>query len=790
MRLARLLRPSTARRLGFWVLLGSVAVLVASLGFVLQRARADVMAHSSQTMQTLAVASANAIAAQTSGVEMTARVVASTIGRHLDDPGSIRELLADTVVSHPDIGGVTAAFEPGAIRGVAGEFAPFLMQEQSSAVYRNLADDAIPYRDAVWYRHALSCPQGCWGSVFRSQSRGQMLINYGVPIGDSAGKIVGVVNVDVQQSWLQASVDKLSLGLASRAFVLDERGQFLTNATTERIATSILTLAENTRTPELAQVARRMIAGETGSLKYDSPTLGEPAWTFFAPVAGSKWSLAIVVPMSGFFRDTRDIFLHTLLVASIALALLGLFIWLAVRRMLSPLAQLVAKAEHIARGQFEFRIDSPRRLDEVGRLTRSFIRMSNELQQHIAELTEATAARERLQSELEIAHQIQESMLPRNHYARTGHGAFQLRALLRAAKTVGGDLYAYFIQPNGSVCFLIGDVSDKGVSAALFMARTITVAQNGAVHATRPDAMLRELNAELYQGNDNSMFVTALCGVLELDSGRLILASAGHDSPVRVGARGVALVDVETGGPLGLEPEMEFPCAETRLEAGETLVLYTDGVTEARAMDGELFGDSRLLATLGCCADNAPDKLVEMVANRVDAFAGGAAPSDDMALLALRWDGGNPPRRLNLAVTPDIVGLGAALDQVDAWEKDNPSLDPDLRNDLRLALEELLANTVSYGCDVPGPVRIDVACELAQDELRVCIIDNARAFDPFARPDPDIEVGIDERDGGGLGIFLVRKLTGAYAYRRIDGCNRVDLRFSLRPTSTGTRSTA
>ena len=789
MQLRRLFRPSTARRLGFWVLLGSVAVLVASLGFVLQRASEEVVAHSAQTMQTLAVAGANAIAARTNGVEMTARVVARTIARHLDDPDFIRTLLADTVVSHPDIGGVVAAFEPDAIRGIGGDFAPFLVQEGNAAVYRNLASDASPYRETTWYRRAASCPHGCWGGVFRSQSRDQLLISYGVPIRDSAGRVVGVVNVDVQQTWMQASVNELGLGLASRAFVLDNQGQFIANATSERIATSILTLAEATRTPELAQLAQRMVAGETGSVTYDSPTLHEPAQTFFAPVAGSKWSLAIVVPVSSIFRDTRDIFLHTVEVASVALALLGLFIWFAVGRMLAPLGQLVEKAEHIARGEFDFPIDPPRRLDEVGRLTRSFIDARDEVKKHVADLTDATAARERLQSELDIAHRIQESMLPRDRHVQAGRGAFQLRALLRAAKTVGGDLYAYFIQRNGCVCFLIGDVSDKGVPAALFMARTITVAQSGAAHAVRPDALLRELNVELCHGNDSCMFVTALCGVLELDSGRLVLASAGHDPPVRIGAGASSItpIAVETGGPLGLEPDMDFPCTELMLAPGDTVFLFTDGITEAQSPDGTLFGDARLLAALATCTDNAPDSVVETVARSVDAFTSGAAPSDDLTALALRWEGSGDAHVLNLVLGGELADVGTALDRIEAWLQEG-AVDREWRYDVRIALEELLVNTVSYGYAGIGDARIDVALRRAGDTLHVLITDNAIAFDPFAREDPDIEVDLDDREMGGLGIFLVRQLAAAYAYRRVDGRNLVELRFSLQSDPTVTRN--
>jgi sigma-B regulation protein RsbU (phosphoserine phosphatase) len=380
-------------------------------------------------------------------------------------------------------------------------------------------------------------------------------------------------------------------------------------------------------------------------------------------------------------------------------------------------------------------------------------------------------------------------MLPRDRHVQAGRGAFQLRALLRAAKTVGGDLYAYFIQRKGFVCFLIGDVSDKGVPAALFMARTITVAQAGAAHATRPDAMLRELNLELCHGNDSCMFVTALCGVLDLESGNLVLSSAGHDPPLRMGAdlQKIAAVDMETSGPLGLDPDMDYPCTEIRLAPDETLFLYTDGVTEAQSPEGKLFGNSRLIAALSACTDNAPDTVIEAVAASVDAFARDAAPADDLTALALRWQGSSAAGELKLAVGGDLDGVGIALERVDLWLQ-VWEVDLERRNDVRIALEELLVNTVSYGCVGIAEPRIEVALHHTTDALDVSIMDNAQPYDPFAHGEPDFDVDPDEREIGGLGVFLVRQLAAAYAYRHVDGQNLVELSFTLQSDPTATRN--
>ncbi len=784
MLLARILRPSTARRLAFWVLLGSATVLAASLGFVLKGAHESVLSRDSEAMAALTTAAANTLAARTSGLETSARVVAATIGRQLDNRAFIESLLQTIAEAHVELASVVAAFEPGVFPGSDGPYAPFYAHVGDGIVHRDLAADPGNYLETEWYRHAGACPKGCWGRPFHSHSRDQLLINFGVPIRDSTGQTVGVLNVDVPQQWLQDAVSQIQLGSASFGYVLSEDGTFLTSPNATSIATSIFDRARDSNTPELAVIARRMLAGESGTQSYVSPTLHVQVRTFFTRLPNSGWSLAIVIIEDHFFRNARKIFLDSALVGLAGLTALGLFIWLAVRRMLAPLGRLAASAEHVAHGELDFRLDPPQRLDEVGRLTQSFIGMRDELRTHIAELTEATAARERLQSELEIAQHIQESMLPRGHFAQGGDFAFELQALLRPAKTVGGDLYAYFTQGPERFCFLVGDVSDKGVPAALFMARTITVAKASAAGVRSPVELLRLVNIELCRDNDDCMFVTMLCGVLELASGRVTFASAGHDAPIRVGTGGVSPIQITTGGPLGLDPDTDFPCSETVLAPGEAVVLFTDGVTEAQDSCQAMFGEERLLQILGRRGDNAPDILVAAISTGVAEFSGSAPQADDLTVLALRWHGNVTARRLSLELGADLASVGAVLDQIESW-LEKSAVDLAARTDVRVALEELLVNSVSYGLlsyDRDGSTEnplIQVALKLDNDLLEAHLADNGIAFDPFARAEPHVDTEMDNRESGGLGVFLVRNLADKYSYRRVDGRNLIDVRFSL-----------
>jgi phosphoserine phosphatase RsbU/P len=778
--LRRILRPSMARRLGFWVLLGSVCVLAASLGFVLKGAREAVLARSSETMATLATAAANTLAAKTSGLETTARVVSATIGHQYEDRAFIERLLQTIADAHVEVAGLVAAFEPGVVAGTGAEYAPFYAH---GFPHRDLADDPDNYRDAEWYRRAAACPAGCWGRPFHSHSRDQLLINFGVPILDPDGRRLGVLNVDVPQQWLQDAVNAIELGPASFGYVLSEDGTFLSSPNASSIAISVFDRARDSGTPALAEIAKRMMAGETGTETYVSPTLRTQVRTFFTQVPGSRWSLAVVVPEDLFFHNAQRIIRDSALIGLAGLTALGLFIWLALRRLLVPLAQLADKADHVARGELDFRLDRPRRQDEVGRLTEAFIGMRDELKQHIAELTEATAARERLQSELQIAQHIQESMLPSGHHVGGGSYPFELQALLRPAKVVGGDLYSYVNRADGRLCFLIGDVSDKGIPAALFMARAITAANARAPTVGRPDELLRQLNRELCQGNDNCMFVTMLCGVLELATGRLELASAGHDPPIRLGRQGATPIEVETGGPLGLDEDNAFPRAETQLAAGESIVLFTDGATEAHAADDAFYGEQRLLALLAKSCDHDPGAVIAALADDITAFTRDAPLADDLTLLVLRWYGAaQVSPDLTISLGAQLTDIAAALDRIETWLAQR-NVDAERRADVRVTLEELMVNAADHGFpEGAGAARMDIELKLG-DDLCVEFADNGIAHDPFAQEMPDIHADHDDRPIGGLGVFLVTRLTTDYAYRRDGERNRIELHFAARPVS-------
>ncbi len=253
-------------------------------------------------------------------------------------------------------------------------------------------------------------------------------------------------------------------------------------------------------------------------------------------------------------------------------------------------------------------------------------------------LRESIAARERIDSELRIAHEIQMDLVPKVFPPFPDRSEFDLYAVLEPAKQVGGDFYDFFFIDPQRLCFLIGDVSDKGVPAALLMARTKTLIKSAAKGRIGPDQILDIVNKEVSINNDLFMFVTVFCGILKTDTGEVWYTNAGHNSPLMV----YPLEDPEylagTGSTaLGIDVDSTFKKANIVLKSGYTLFMYTDGVTEAFNRDEETFSEQRLIQALSSYRKASTRQMVLSILKKIKIFSGDMPQTDDIAILALKF---------------------------------------------------------------------------------------------------------------------------------------------------------
>ena len=257
----------------------------------------------------------------------------------------------------------------------------------------------------------------------------------------------------------------------------------------------------------------------------------------------------------------------------------------------------------------------------------------NELKKAYDQLEEATAHRERIESELRIARDIQMSMVPNVSPDREG---LDLYALMTPAKEVGGDLYGYLLIGD-SLYFCVGDVSGKGVPASLFMAQATRLFRTLAAQCMMPAEIATRMNNALTEGNEQGMFVTMFLGLVDLQSGRLDFCNAGHNPPIIYDdQQHGAFLEMEPNAPIGLWPELEFVGESIENVKGRPFFVYTDGLNEAENTSQEQYGDERLLAFLRAARFHNARKLLEALKADVERFRDGAEPNDDMTMLCLR----------------------------------------------------------------------------------------------------------------------------------------------------------
>lgn len=341
--------------------------------------------------------------------------------------------------------------------------------------------------------------------------------------------------------------------------------------------------------------------------------------------------------------------LHATLLRCVSIGL-GIFLavllvsWLFIYRVSGPLIRLSAYTQHLAARKFapdpgqqaELAVIQQRSHDEVGRLAASFLTMEGKLGEYLADLTRTTAAKERIESELKIARDIQRSILAQSFDLGPGSRA-EVYAAMEPAKEVGGDLFDFFRIDDRRLAVLVGDVSDKGVPAAFFMAVSVTLLRAHGSKDLTPAEVLALVNNELCRQNESMMFVTVFLGVLDLETGRLQYSNGGHNPPLLLRSGGeVETLPPTSGAALGVFEETSFTNAEVTLAPGDVALLYTDGVTEAMNDAKHLFSLERLRELATRTPDRGARSIVEAVTRDVAAFADGCPQSDDITLLAVR----------------------------------------------------------------------------------------------------------------------------------------------------------
>ncbi|MCB1843603.1 MAG: SpoIIE family protein phosphatase, partial [Halioglobus sp.] len=442
------------------------------------------------------------------------------------------------------------------------------------------------------------------------------------------------------------------------------------------------------------------------------------------------------------------------------------------RRVLRPLRSLAQASDSIARGELDVALPKARGHDEVARLVTSFAMMRDDLGRYISDLRVSTAARSRIDAELAAAADIQMAMLPSGPQALEQWQAVRLWAGLRPAKSVGGDLYTYTLRGE-QLFFAVGDVSDKGVPAALFMARAIGLLQQLASEEDCPARALDRLNDALCQGNENCMFLTLSLGTLNLQALHLEFASAGHPAPLLLRDGQVSALAQEAGPALGLAQGLRYAANRAQLATTDRLAWYTDGITEAFDDADAMFGLQGLTEALRQTATASLTQAGSGIIAAVDAHCGGCAQSDDITVLLLQCgerEGERGEHRQRFHGAQDLAHrvlrwLRSRLGKLPAGTA--------RQLELELLAEEIITNIEKYA-GLPADGRVDVALTWNTGAVTLEFTDDGKPFNPLQASRPGNPA--DTADGGGLGVHLIRQLAQEQHYQRVDERNLLRVR--------------
>ena len=503
--------------------------------------------------------------------------------------------------------------------------------------------------ESSWYTQAKEAETLIFTDTYLDgYGRGET-ISCAAPFYDAADNFAGVVSMDVLISDINDSVIAMDYVNGAYAFLLDTNGKVIAapEAFRDTAGNNIVT-DDNAR---LHGIADQILSGKSGIAATDQ------AYYAYAPIEGIDWILGVYFPTSVITEKTDDItavisentsdtaqsiqnsilLAITIFVAGFIIIVIGVYFISKVfaDRVVQPLQILQKDVQMISKGNLEHRAKIIQD-DEIGELANAFNNMSASLQEYIKNLSSVMAEKERIGAELNVATQIQADMLPSIFPAFPEREEFDIYATMQPAKEVGGDFYDFFLIDDDHLAVVIADVSGKGVPAALFMVIAKTLLKNRAQMGDSPAKVLEVVNNQLCENNKAEMFVTVWFGVMQISTGKIVAANAGHEKPIIRKADGeFEIFKDKHGFVMGGMEGMKYKEYELEIEKGGCLFVYTDGVPEATSSDSELFGMERLVQVLNEEKDAPLPDILKSVKGSIDKFVKDAPQFDDITMLAL-----------------------------------------------------------------------------------------------------------------------------------------------------------
>ena len=647
------------------------------------------------------------------------------IMRNLEYPDSMYGVSERVLRSHPNLLGCGMAFVPYYYPQKGRLYEPYTYWMDGKVKMEQMAGEQHDYTKSTSFQQSCTSGMSSWTDAYTDNVTGRRIVTYGRPIRDKRGGIAGVFGLDISLEWLSDTLNYRHIYPSSFNVLLTEDGKLIAGPKKDiKKWADVEKLVNIINNDSIDKPWSR--SGKTRTFSFKSFN-GDEAIVFFHHFKGKpKWQMAVVCYEDEIYGPLRKARFRILLLMLIGFSALGYIIY-------------------------------------------RFYKNVKNLQQ--TQLKQA-----QIDGELHIAHDIQSKMLPTTYPPFPDRTDVDVFGSLVPAREVGGDMFDFFMRDE-KLFFCIGDVSGKGVPAAMVMAVIHALFRSSSAHENSPSRIMHQINETACKGNDTNMFVTMFIGVLNLPTGRLRYCNAGHDKPIIINQE-VETLEAKANLPVGVFDDVRYENEECFLPANSMLFLYTDGLTEAMDMKRKQFGKERVMQYLSeNTQTSTPTQLLEGMGEAVKQFCGSAEQSDDLTMMAFRYT----PRLEEIIFDEEIVLSNNVRDVTKLNEfvksvTEQLNIDKSLSRKMRLAVEEAVVNVMNYA--YPEGVTGEIRVKAVSNGRFICfvIIDFGQPFDPTGIVKADTQQSAEDRPIGGLGVLLVRELMDSVNYERVDGKNIFTMR--------------
>ena len=705
------MQSSLSKRLTYRIMAVVLVMMAVIAGVVYNMVKEYMLDEAKERYKNMLLSSHEELRRHLSDVYVASKNNMHDIERDIDNPDRMFSHMERIVRQNADIVCCAMLFKQDYYPSKGRVFVPCARLDSADRLVVSRIDSTYnSYFYGEWFQEQMKKDKGCWtkayfeSAFFAAGEEPRLLTTYTAPIHNHDGQPVALLAADVSLEYLRDEMME---------DVTKMNAQFKGNR--EHQAYSFVIDHEGTYIihPDEKRMLRDTLKADTIMTdEIGSATAvidGVPSWIYYRKIKYVNWTMAVVVPDDVIMFNGRMLNIIILLTMVLGLLAIYLFCRHQIKEIADPIAAQKAVMEH----------------------------------------------------ELTIAHNIQKALLPQSF---PEHADIDLYATQTPARDVGGDLYDYFVH-EGCLVFCIGDVSGKGVPAALLMAVMKSMFRSEAHRADSAAGIVETMNRNLgeeYKGGD---FVTMFVGILDLKTGFLDYCNAGHEAPLVAGRP----LDVKRNLPVGALSDWNYEGQQTQLKSGDMLFLYTDGLSEAKNSTGELLGRKRVQQIVSEHAIDTARQLVGVLEAEERYHAGDAEQNDDITMLAIRWQ----PNPQLLTFSPSHLTMSASMDEIDrlapfiSHVAEQAAMEGREAKRLRLAVEEAVANIINHG----QATTITLQATMDDNQLVLTIDDDGQPFNPTGESATDFSVPADERPPGGLGIMFLHEMTDGLEYQRIDGHN-------------------